>query len=85
MFAVFRSSVLHNCHSSKICTLNIFQRGLATRVGLLDELSSRGFVSQVTKCDRFVSYDVLLAYQRSLGLNNSGTIFWIRAEWYILA
>lgn len=55
MFVVFRS-VSH--HSP---TLNIHRRYLATRVGLLDELSSRGFVSQVTKYGRLVSYDV--AYQ----------------------
>ncbi|KAH8995676.1 hypothetical protein EDB92DRAFT_1845462 [Lactarius akahatsu] len=46
MFSVFRSS---GCHSPKICTLNIPRRNLSTRVGPLDELSSRGFVSQVTK------------------------------------
>ena len=79
MFAAFRS-VPH--HSPKICT-NISRRNLATRVGLLDELSSRGFVSQVTKCDRLVSYDI--AYQWSLGLNNSGTFFGTRTAWFILA
>ena len=55
MFVVFRS-VSH--HSPKVCTVNIHRRYLATRVGLLDELSFRGFVSQVTKYDRLVSYDV---------------------------
>lgn len=44
-----RSSVSRSCHSPKICTWNISRRDLATRAGLLDELSSRGFVSQVTK------------------------------------
>ena len=64
MFRVFRSSisVLHSGHVPKVCTLNIFRRNLATRERLLDELSCRGFVSQVTKCDRLFSHDVLLAY-----------------------
>ena len=54
MYQVFRSSisVLHSGHVPKVCTLNIFRRNLATRERLLDELSCRGFVSQVTKCDR---------------------------------
>ncbi len=57
MFVCRRRNIdfFHSHHTQKIYPFSIFRRNLASRVGLLDELSSRGFVSQVTKCDRLLS------------------------------
>lgn len=44
--------VLHRVLRSvtpKLCHAHLFQRDLATGAGLMGELTSRGFISQVTK------------------------------------
>jgi hypothetical protein len=44
--------VLHRVLRSvtpKLCHAHLFQRDLATGTGLMGELASRGFISQVTK------------------------------------
>ncbi len=48
MLVLHRVRVLRRV-TPKTCYANIFQRGLATGAGLLGELTSRGFIFQVTK------------------------------------
>ncbi|KAF8270298.1 hypothetical protein EI94DRAFT_1890560 [Lactarius quietus] len=49
MFAAFRSSCSASHTCPKICTFNSSRRNLTTQLGLLEELTARGFISQVTR------------------------------------